>query len=281
MSDAPVDPRLIVHAYLDGELDAAGQLAFERTLAGDPVLAQDYERLAVLRRTLREKLPRTMAPASLAGRLERLSVTEREGAQPGAAGFAEHRRTERPDTPVSGQRGGRAGIAMLGMAASVALGIAIGGVSTWWTIGRNPPMLVDELISDHRRALLAGAPVDIASNDRHNVRPWFDARIAVSPPAPDLAARGFPLAGGRIDVVDGMPAPTLVYRIREHFVSVTALPASEALTTGAPSGGYRVFSWRGPQFTFWAVTDADLPQFETFVAAFKAAAESGTETAPK
>ena len=91
------------------------------------------------------------------------------------------------------------------------------------------------LVDDHRRALLAREAIDIASSDRHTVKPWFDARLAVSPPVVDLAAQGFALVGGRADVVEGLPAPTLVYRLREHLISLTALPA-ERFRARAPQG---------------------------------------------
>lgn len=255
MSDAPVEPRLIMHAALDGELDAAGQIAFESELANDPVLAKDYERLATLQRTLRETFPREPAPAALRARLSAMAG-----------------RAARSETGVS-RRGA------LGMAAALVVGVGIGAAANR-ALGPREPDLVDALVAGHRRALLAGTPVDIASNDRHNVRPWFDARIAISPPAPDLAARGFPLVGGRVDVLAGAPAPTLVYRIREHLVSVTALTSADASMGMAPAGGFHVLAWRGSGFTFWAVTDADLPSLEKFVEAFKAAEAGGAETQP-
>jgi anti-sigma factor RsiW len=257
MSDTPVDPRLIMQAALDGELDAAGQIAFERKLANDPILAKEYERLATLRRTLRTKFSRDPAPAALRARL---------GALAG---------------PAAARQTGLTRRVAIRMAAATVIGIGIGGGATYWALGRRERGLVEALVAGHRRALLAEAPVDIASNDRHNLRPWFDARIAISPPAPDLTARGFSLVGGRVDVLVGAPAPTLVYRIREHLVSVTALPASAASTRDAPAGGFHVLEWQGSGFNFWAVTDADLSELENFADAFKAAEASGTETPPR
>ncbi len=252
MSD--VDSRLIMQAALDGELDAAGQISFERRLADDPVLAKDYERLAALRRTLRKNFPREPAPAALRSRIAALN---------------------RPVAPIRADLTRRGAMRM---AAALVIGIGIGGGSTYWAVSRQDTGVIDALIAGHRRALLSEATVDVASNDRHNVRPWFDAHIAVSPPAPDLAARGYPLVGGRIDVVAGKPAPTLVYRVREHVVSVTALPTSAAPAAPAPVDGFHALAWQGTGFTFWAVSDADLPSLESFADAFKSAETSGTES---
>ncbi len=55
------DAVLLVHAYLDGELDPANALAIERRIAGDPALAAERARIEALRQTLREKFPREVA----------------------------------------------------------------------------------------------------------------------------------------------------------------------------------------------------------------------------
>ncbi len=49
----PTDPRLLVHAYVDGELDPAHALEVERQLADDPALAVERERVEALRRVRR------------------------------------------------------------------------------------------------------------------------------------------------------------------------------------------------------------------------------------
>ena len=44
------DHLLLLHAALDGELDALGALEAERALGSDPILAAEYARLEELRR---------------------------------------------------------------------------------------------------------------------------------------------------------------------------------------------------------------------------------------
>jgi anti-sigma factor RsiW len=51
---ASEDPTLLMHAYLDGELDPANALAIERRIAADPALAAECERIRTLQRSLRE-----------------------------------------------------------------------------------------------------------------------------------------------------------------------------------------------------------------------------------
>src|SRR5260370_39060213 len=64
------DPRLLVHAYVDGELDPAHALEVERQLAADPSLAAERERIEALRRAIAQQLPRGSAPPGLARRVE-------------------------------------------------------------------------------------------------------------------------------------------------------------------------------------------------------------------
>src|SRR5439155_979431 len=65
------DSALLVHAYLDGELDPANALAFESRMASDPALAAECERVEALRRAMRERLPREPLPPGLRARIER------------------------------------------------------------------------------------------------------------------------------------------------------------------------------------------------------------------
>src|SRR5262249_8398105 len=66
----PTDPRLLAHAYLDGELDPAPALEIERQLADDPALAAERDRVEALRRVIAQQLPREGAPPGLARRIE-------------------------------------------------------------------------------------------------------------------------------------------------------------------------------------------------------------------
>ena len=53
------------------------------------------------------------------------------------------------------------------------------------------------------RSQISGQPVDVVSTDRHTVKPWLAGKLPVAAEVVDLAEAGFPLAGGRIDIVAG------------------------------------------------------------------------------
>src|SRR6202795_3970651 len=67
-------------------------------------------------------------------------------------------------------------------------------------------------VSAHVRATLGDHLIEVASSDRHTVKPWLSARLDYAPPVQNLANEGFPLIGGRLDYLERRPVATLVYR---------------------------------------------------------------------
>jgi anti-sigma factor RsiW len=235
---------LQLQAYLDGELEPSAVSVFERRLAEDDVLRARYATLLSLRQSLRALPPLTM-PKGLQDR-----VTSRiEGGQ----------------TPARA-RSWRA------LVAAAIVGAVLGG-AVMVSVGhyRTREDLVSQVVASHVRGLLASQPFDVASSDRHTVKPWFSERIPESPPVVDLAEQGFVLSGGRIDVINGAPVATLVYRHATHVVSLMMLPAGQPAPSGERSG-YRVRSWTDGRFTYVAICDLSGQDLAAFERAFTTAA---------
>lgn len=249
MTVSPTDPRLLVHAYVDGELDPAHALEMERQFASNPALAAERERVEALRRAIREQLPREAAPADLARRIESSLGLRRE------------------DPRTSSRPSWRA------LAASVVLAVFLASGATWFALRPQPAdATADMIVASHVRALMAPQPFDVASSDRHTVKPWFNGRIADAPRVVDLADQGFPLVGGRVDVIGRVPVATLVYRLRQHLISLTAVPGGRMIaTTPREIAGYNILSWREDDTAYSAVSDVAAPDLETFAKAFRAA----------
>jgi anti-sigma factor RsiW len=269
------DDRLLrLNAALDGELDAIGSLAFERELRNDPAIAAEYQRLTKLRDAVRRHAPREAAPQALADRITALAPSAPAAPAPQAA-------TAPAATVVPFRRRAWLGSRALAMAASFAvLGFAVGAGLTSLRTPMGSGDVAQNLVSDFARAAIAGQPFDVASSDRHTVKPWLADRTTVSASIVDLAPR-FPLVGGRVAVIDRIPTPTLVYRHNEHLVAVTELPLSPKGPRGSGAidtiDGYHVARWSDANLAYVAVSDMDETALGEFVEAFRRGGGPATE----
>jgi anti-sigma factor RsiW len=261
---AAEDQILQLQAALDGELDAGGMLAFERACAADPQLASDYARFKALDATLRRAAPIEAAPAALRARITALVAPKRSWRE----------KFFSPGSFAAPQWGA--------MAASLLVGVMTGAGA----LSLLPPSVASDdqaLVSAFVRAQIGGQSVDVVSSDRHVVKPWLAGRAPLAVAALDLASSGFPLAGGRVEVVDGKVVPTLVYRRREHRIDVTELALS-----GPDDGkvrlesfeGYHVARWSDADRAYVAVTDLPASELADFVTLFRAGAK-GEREGPK
>jgi len=244
------DDRLLIHALVDGELDPAHALEVERKIAADPALAAERARLLALQRALREKVPPKPLPAHVRMRVER------------AVG-------------IGAARSGRGRPTWAALAASVAIALLAGSASTYVALAPSGgDRVAEEVADDHLRALMASQPYEVASSDRHTVKPWFNGKIPQAPRVVDLAQQDFPLVGGRIDVIGGEAVPALVYRHRQHLISVAAVPDGKragAQLQRRTVRGYNLVGWRDGNTAYWAVSDLGAGELDAFVQAFRSA----------
>src|SRR5205085_811774 len=130
------------------------------------------------------------------------------------------------------------------------------------------PGLTEQILAGHVRALQPGHLEDVASDDRHTVKPWFDGRIDFAPPVKDLAAQRFPLKGGRLDYLAGRPVAALVYQRDKHLIDLFVWPAADSGAAAAPTTalrqGYNLVHWMQNGMNFWAVSDVEAAQLREF-----------------
>ena len=236
-------PRL--DAYVDDELTEAERAELRDHLAGCGDCGPEAAALQRLRDDIRRTVPAYRAPEIVRSQIR----------------FA-LRREAATDAPVAFRAPG-----WLAYAASILLAVAVGSGGTFLALGeRQEDRVASEVIDSHLRSLLGTHLTDVASSDQHTVKPWFAGRSDVSPPAVDLSAEGFPLVGGRLDVIGGKPVPALVYKRRQHVISVYVLPAGKVdLGETLNRRGYNLRHWDEGDLGFWAVTDAgasELAEFE-------------------
>jgi len=248
----------LLHAYSDGELDAAGCLEVERHIQTCPGCKQALENLSVLKSAIATAAPRFKAPTNL-----------RHGILAAArqAAATEQPRATRPwqwNTLNAG----------LAMAASVMVGFFI---ALQMNPRENKALPIGELASAHVRSLLATHLMDVVSTDQHTVKPWFDGKLDFAPPVNDLAAKGYPLAGGRLDYIGGRTVAALVYKKEKHFINLFIWPSSGSQGTWRriSVNGYNLINWNTPDMTFWAVSDMNPGDLQEFAEMSRDAAEPG------
>ena len=156
-----------------------------------------------------------------------------------------------------------------GLLVAAAAGLS-GGLAI--SLSRSSPSVAtaNQVVDAHVRSLLPGHLFDVASSDRHTVKPWFIGRTDIAPPVIDLAAKGFPLLGGRLDYVDGHSAAALAYGRRLHKINLFVWRSDEPDVRGDFSvvRGYSVLHWHSGGLSFWAVSDASPEDLKVFRANF-------------
>jgi anti-sigma factor RsiW len=239
----------LVNAYADGELDPANSLVIEEQMLRNPTLAAEYRHIAALQTLLRERLPHEMASPRLRARVEEL------------VGMRPQRTSWRT------------------LVVSIVATAVTAAISTSLVLAPIPllPPFREAVIAGHIRSLMAPHPFDIASSDRHTVKPWFNGRTAQLPRVVDLAEAGFSLIGARVDVVGQTAVPTLVYGHAEHLVSLTTVPAPgrvRSIPQSHAAGGYNMMNWTDEGVAYWAVSDIGYEELRAFTRSFRSKDES-------
>jgi anti-sigma factor (TIGR02949 family) len=248
------DRETLLQALVDGELDAANALALEAHLSNCAGCSEHVRLLQALRARLSRDASQEPAPPALRASIEAMIETEARSKRGGAS----RRWWAAP----------AAGWSTAGAMAALAAGFLFVQFGPMQTAS-----LQDEMVASHIRSLEANHLIDVATSDRHVVKPWFNGKIDFAPPVVDLADQGFPLAGGRLDYADGREIAALVYRRRAHVINLFVLPARArplAWFAHVRRTSYAVIHWTRGGLDYWAVSDVEPGELERFHAAFAA-----------
>jgi anti-sigma factor RsiW len=248
----------ILHPYLDGELGPSEVAQLEEHCVRCPECSALRDQQQALSLRLKGIIPRTASPALRARIQEAMDATATAPRTP-RAGIAPHplRHPIAWRIPAS-------------LAAALALGWLLGDVHH--AAGPHD-QLTHDLVALHQRSLLPGHLTDVPSSNQHIVKPWFAGKVDYAPWADDLASLGYPLEGGRVDIVDGRRVAVLVFRHNQHLINLVERPiswAEDGAFSDHTADGYQILCWATQGQHFAAITDmnaADLAAFATTVRA--------------
>jgi anti-sigma factor RsiW len=247
------DTEILLHALIDGELDAGHAREVEDHIAGCAACAAQLDAYREMSKAVAGADLRHAAPPQLRRRIE----------------------AALPQTRMPSRRAVIRGFAM-GSAVSA---IAATGLVAIVLRSDDDARINSEIVSAHLRSLQAGHLTDVLSTDQHTVKPWFNGKLDVAPPVVDLTAQGFTLIGGRLDYVDARPIAAIVYRRRLHvinlFVAQTASTEPRAARMQTFQG-FNIRSWGERGLNYWAVSDLAADELAEFGGKFETAMRAST-----
>jgi len=249
--------RQLLEPFADGELDLVRHMQLEEHLAGCTTCAGQLTNLQSLRSTIAAPSLYHVAPSALRERMTQSPALLAPKTEPRSA--------------VRSPRSTAMMVASL-------LVVAGASFSTGILASRSGASADDQLIAnvvtDHVRSIQVDHLMDVASTDRHTVKPWFQGKLDFAPQVPDLSEQDFVLSGGRLDVLADHVVAALVYHRRLHVINVLVRPSSEPDSREERillRQGFHLRNWVQAGMSYWAVSDLNDEELDEFVTQFRRA----------
>ena len=241
-----------LHGYFDGELDAVRAAEFERHLESCSECLAELEAQESLRAALQHAQLRERAPLDLRKKI--LQSLPKSGAP---SRFA---------VSPPWQTSWRLSWQWLAVAALLLLVVSALG---WRLVLDRHDLSAEqglsaEIVDAHVRSLQPGHLSDVISTDQHTVKPWFNGKVDFAVPVRDFADEGFPLQGGRLEVINAKTVAALIYGRRKHEVNLFVWPetAGDEKAVASSVRGYQLVCWRKGGMEYWLASDLALPDLE-------------------
>ena len=244
------DVQSLIHPFVDGELDVVRQIEFEQHLVQCRDCRERVKRLQSLRTDLSSPTLRYEPSASLMARVTLAAP------------------------PIASQRRRRMDAVSARVTSLLLLSgiVAAIGFLLFHTGSSAEAQLAELVVAGHIRSLQAEHLTDVASSDRHTVKPWFQGKIDFAPKVIDLSDEGFILSGGRLDYLTDRSVAVLIYHRRRHVINVFMWPTTndrEISTQKLARNGYHLRQWQRSGMIYWAITDLNDAEFDDFVRLFQ------------
>jgi anti-sigma factor RsiW len=150
--------------------------------------------------------------------------------------------------------------AAVGVAAALVIALLAGQT---WNRQQTQNVMLAQLVDQHVAAMASANPVDVQSNDSHNVKPWFNGKVPFSVDIPNLENTAYTLIGGKFVYFQQEPAAQLLFGIRKHKISVFMFRdhgSTSSLgeqSTPVKRNGFQVQTWSEDGLRYVAVSDVN------------------------
>jgi len=238
--------------YRDGELDLATCLKLEQHMADCPSCQQKLAGEQELVGLIQAETPRFKPSPFLKTRI-----------QAALRGTAKPKWKWTYPIPLAFHE-----LSILGSIAVIALLISVITPAALWLFSTsNSSRLAQEAVANHVRSLQVNHLMDVASTDQHTVKPWFAGKLDYSPQVVDLTPSGYPLIGGRLDVLDHRNVAAIVYQRRKHYINLFIWPIKEGSLHDRiyNQDGYHVLGWSKSGMNYLAVSEIGEKELREFV----------------
>jgi len=234
--------------YLDGELPEKEDQALRDHLRTCPACAADALDRMQMKRSIKNAGQRFRPDPAFRARIQRAAAV-----------------------PARERRSWQWPMVFAFSAAMLALAAVLS--TSYWQNRNREHQLVSELVDLHVATLASSNPVDVVSTDRHTVKPWFEGKLPFTFDLPELQGTPFTLIGGRTSYLNQSVGAELIFRIRQHNISVfifqeRALGNACADRT-ASDLNFHLDSWSQNGLCYFAVGDVNPDDLNKLAALLK------------
>jgi anti-sigma factor RsiW len=233
-------------AYLDGELPAEEARALDEHLRACPACASQVVKRVQLKRAIQVVGQRYTPDSTFRARIERRFLARR---------------------PVSFNRLLIAALGGIFLLFAVIVFIVL--------ISRQPDSrILSELTDIHVATLASANPVDVVSTDRHTVKPWFAGKIPFTFNLPELQNTAFTLVGGKVSYLRQSPGAELLFRVRQHEISVFIFQdryLGKAPKSNGRAQSFNERAWTQNGLAYFAISDVNARDLDALCALIRAA----------
>jgi len=250
------ETQILLHALLDGELDAGHARDVEGHLRDCARCAEEFRVHRSMQEAISSAGLRFEAPLSLRRRIEKA-------------------------LPAPPQRSANRRAVLKGFVMGTALSTAMAASVVVGVIRSDEQdRVLGDVVSAHVRSLQGEHLTDVQTSDQHTVKPWFNGKLDLAPPVVDLTAQGFTLIGGRLDYLDARAIGAVVYKRRAHVINLFVAQTSNMQHRPPKADtiqGYNIRSWSDRGLNYWAISDLGADELAEFGDKFEAAVQNNRE----